>query len=182
MEHGCRLETLLHTPIIGSSRLKKDAGVLLQARKRDCIRPYQMWRAQQKAVKVLTLMMLLAAPCRGGPRVVEHRVNWYKVALLSSAQFGVDFWDMHQTRDRYLEAQRNNQYSYELNPLTNALLLHPELYYARPVATVALSAFLSYKLSTNRRPWVRRFRYAPQLVQISASTQGMIYSHFHWKR
>jgi hypothetical protein len=156
--------------------------VLLQAQKRDCIRPCQMWRAQQKVVKVLMFMLLLAAPCRGGPRVVEHRVNWYKIGLLSSAQFGADFWDMHQTRDRYLEAQRNNQYSYELNPLTKALLPHPGLYYARPVATVALSAFLSYKLSTDRRPWVRRFRYVPQLVQISSSTQGIVYSHFHWKR
>jgi hypothetical protein len=120
--------------------------VLLLAWKRDCISSHRIWSVQQKVVKALILMLLLAAPCCGGPKPVEHQVNWYKVALLSSAQFGADFWDMHQTRDRYLEARRNNESSYELNPLINALLPHPGLYYARPVATVALSAFLSYKL------------------------------------
>lgn len=133
-------------------------------------------------MKTLVLMLLLAAPCCGGPRPVKHRVNWRKIALLSSAQFGADFWDMHQTRSHYLEDRRNNLPSAEHNPLTNVLLPHPGLLYARPVATVALSAFLSYKLSTNRRPWVRRFRYAPECVQISANTQGIIYSRLNWKR
>jgi hypothetical protein len=142
-----------------------------------------MRSVQQKVVKALILMMLLVAPCRAGPRPVGHRVNWYKLALLSSAQFGTDFWDMHQTRGHYLAARRTNLgYYYETNPLTNALLPHPGLLYARPVATAALSAFLTYKLSTDRRQWVRRFRYIPEYVQISANTQGMIYSHFHWKR
>ena len=133
-------------------------------------------------MKALILMLLLAVPCHGGPRPVEYRTNWYKIALLSSAQFGADFWDMHQTRDHYLAAHRINMGYYETNPLTNALLPHPGLLYTRPVVTAALSAFLSYKLSTDRRPWVRRFRYVPEFVQISASTQGMVYSHFHWKR
>jgi hypothetical protein len=127
-------------------------------------------------------MLLLAAPCRGGPKPIEHRVNWRKIVLLSSAQLGADFLDMRQTRLHYLEDRRNNLMYVEHNPFTNLLLPHPGLLYARPVATVALSAFLSYKLSTNRRPWVRRFRYAPELVQISANTQGIIYSRLNWKK
>jgi hypothetical protein len=133
-------------------------------------------------VKTLILILLLAVPCRGGPKPVEHRVDWRKIAFLSSAQFGTDYWDMHQTREHYLVDQRYNLPYIEHNPLTNVLLPHPGLLYARPVATVALSTFLSYKLSTNRRPWVRRFRYAPQLVQISANTQGLIYNRLNWKR
>jgi len=133
-------------------------------------------------VKTLILILLLAVPCRGGPKPVEHRVDWRKITLLSSVQFGTDFWDMHQTRVHYMEDQQYNLPYVEHNPLTKALLPHPGLLYARPVATVALSAFLSYKLSTDRRPWVRRFRYAPQLVQISANTQGLIYSRVNWKR
>ncbi len=127
-------------------------------------------------------MLLLAAPCCAGPRSVERRVDWRKIALLSSAQFGADFWDMRLTRSHYLQAQRDNSSFVEYNPFTRALLPHPALLYARPVATAALSAFLSYKLSTNRRPWVRRLRYLPEYVQISSSTQGLIYSHLNWKR
>jgi len=100
---------------------------------------------------------------------------------MSSAQFATDFWDMRQTRSHYLEARRNDLPFAEYNPLTNALLPHPGLLYARPVASAALSAFLSYKLSTDRRAWVRRLRYVPQYVQISANAQGLIYSHLNWK-
>jgi hypothetical protein len=127
-------------------------------------------------------MLLFAAPCCGGPRPLEHRVNWRKIALLTSAQFGADLWDMRQTRLHYLEARQSHLLYVEHNPLTNVLLPHPGLLYARPIVTAALTAFLSYKLSTNRRPWVRRLRYAPELVQISANTQGIIYGHLNWKR
>jgi hypothetical protein len=156
--------------------------VLLRTWELDNTRPCRMWRVQQKIVKTLVLMLLLAAPCCSKPKLVEHKVDWYKIALLSTAQFGADFWDMRQTRVHYLEDRRYNLPYVEHNPFTNLLLPHPGLLYARPVATAALTAFLSYKLSTNRRPWVRRLRYAPECVQISASTQGMIYSRLNWKR
>jgi hypothetical protein len=58
-------------------------------------------------------------------------------------QLGVDSWDMHQTRVHYLEDRRDDLPYVEHNPFTNALLPHPGLLYARPVATVALSTFLS---------------------------------------
>jgi hypothetical protein len=101
--------------------------------------------------------------------------------MLSSLQLGTDLWDLHQTRAHYMEARRNNLKFFEYSPLTKILLPHPGLLYARPVATAALTAFVSYKLSTNRSAWIRRLRYAPQYVQISFSTQGMIYSRVHWK-
>lgn len=125
---------------------------------------------------------MFAVPCRGSPRIVEPRVDWGTIALLSSAQFATDSWDMQQTRSHYLEAQRNNLFFVEHNPLTNALLPHPGLFYARPALSAGLSAFATYKLSTNRRAWVRCLRYAPQCVQISANTQGLIYSRVNWKR
>jgi hypothetical protein len=135
-----------------------------------------------KSRETLVLMLLLATPCCGEPKHFEHRVDWRKIALLSAAQFGPDFWDRRQTRLHYLVGRRNNLPYVEHNPFTNALLPHPGLLYARPVVTAALTAFLSYKLSTNRRPWVRRLRYAPECVQISANAQGMIYSRLNWKR
>jgi hypothetical protein len=133
-------------------------------------------------VKTLVLLLLFATPCCGEPKPVKHRVDWRKVALLSSVQLGADLWDTHQTRVHYLEARRSHLLFEEHNPFTNALLPHPGLLYARPVATAAFSAFLSYKLSTNRRPWVRRLRYVPEFVQISANTQGILYSRLNWKR
>jgi hypothetical protein len=144
--------------------------------------PCRMWRVPQKVVKTLVLMLLLAARCFGEPKPFEHGVDWSKIALLSAAEFGADFWDMRQTRLHYLEDRRNNLPYIEHNPFTKVLLPHPGLLYARPVATAALTAFLSYKLSTNRRAWVRRLRYAPECVQISANAQGMIYSRLNWKR
>lgn len=144
--------------------------------------PCRVWRVPQKVVKTLVLMLLLAAPCFGEPKPFEHGVDWRKLALLSAAEFGADFWDMRQTRLHYLEDRRNNLPYIEHNPFTKVLLPHPGLLYARPVATAALTAFLSYKLSTNRRAWVRRLRYAPECVQISANAQGMIYSRLNWKR
>jgi hypothetical protein len=127
-------------------------------------------------------MLLFAAPCFGEPNPAKQEFHWRKVALLSSVQLGTDFWDMRQTRLHYMVDQQYNLPYVEHNPFTNVLLPHPGLLYARPVATVALTAFLSYKLSTNRRPWVRRLRYAPEFVQISANTQGIIYSRLNWKR
>jgi hypothetical protein len=132
-------------------------------------------------VRTLVLLLLLAIPCYGEPQPVERRIAWRKVALLSSVQLGADLWDMQQTRAHYLEARLNHLPFVEYNPLTKSLLPHPGLLYARPVGTAALNAFLSYKLSTNRRAWIRQLRYTPQYVQISFSTQGWIYSRVHWQ-
>jgi len=65
----------------------------------------------------------------GGSKPVEHRVDWRKIALLSSAQLGADFWDMRQSRLHYQEARRNNLlYVYvEHNAFTNLLSPHPGL-------------------------------------------------------
>jgi hypothetical protein len=99
--------------------------------------------------------------------------------MLSSAQLSLDVWDMAQTRSAYLNSKRFGWPFQEHNVLTNALLPHPGLLYARPIATAALSAFLSYKLSTSRKPWLRRMRYVPQYVQITLNSQGIVYSHYH---
>ena len=88
---------------------------------------------------------------------------------------------MQQTRSHYLAAQRNDLTFVEHNPLTNALLPHPALFYAGPAVSAGLSALVSYKLSTNRNGWVRKLRYLPQYVQISANAQGLIYSRANWK-
>lgn len=132
-------------------------------------------------MRTLVLLLLLAIPCCGEPQPVERRTDWRKVALLSSVQLGADLWDMQQTRAHYLEARLKHLPFVEYNPWTKSLLPHPGLLYARPAGTAALNAFLSYKLSTNRRAWIRQLRYAPQYVQISCSTQGLIYSRVHWK-
>jgi len=89
---------------------------------------------------------------------------------------------MQQTRSHYLEARQNNLSFVEHNPLAKALLPRPGLFYARPALSAALSAAISYKLSTNRRAWVRKLRYAPQCIQISSNAHGIIYSHMNWKR
>ena len=135
-------------------------------------------------MRTLVLILLFAAPCYGGPQTpfCAPRADWRKIALLTSAQFGLDFWDMRQTRSHYLEARRNNLTFVEHNGLTNALLPHPALLYAGPAISAGAAAFVSYKLSTNRHAAVRKLRYVPQYIQISANVQGLIYSRVNWKR
>lgn len=107
------------------------------------------------------------------PQPAERRIDWRRVALLSSVQLGADLGDMQETRAHYLEARPHHLPFVEYNPMTKSLLPHPGELYARPVGTAALNAFLSYKLSTNRRAWIRQLRHAPQYVQISCSAQGL---------
>jgi hypothetical protein len=135
-------------------------------------------------VLFLFLTLWLSLPAAQGQertaRPAARKVEVGKLLVLGAVQAGMETWDMHQTREHWLEAKRDGGWFHEAQPLTRALLPHPGLLYGQVALSAAATTWLSYRMGQSSRAWVRRLRWMPQAVQIGASAQGVAYSRVNW--
>jgi hypothetical protein len=135
-------------------------------------------------VLFLWLVLWLSLPAAQGQeratRPAAHKVEVRKLLVLGAVQAGMETWDMHQTREHWLEARRDGGWFHEAQPITRALLPHPGLLYGQVALSAVATTWLSYRMGQSRRGWVRRLRWMPQAVQIGASAQGVAYSRVNW--